>query len=219
MVAAKNLIKFLNFREQTVFSYVILSVMQTLESASPITYTNEKIGANVKENLEDEILVLLKSTTKGDKEAFTKFAEILGKRILTIAKKIINDKMYAEDVLNTVLFKVWQNSEKIIKLKNPVGYINTIAYNAAIDIKRKKTELPLFDNVPCPIKDNDAKMDMEEALSFLDKEAREIVLYHIHANYSFQKIGMLLGFTKKAVYLKYQKAIGILKNYLKNEKF
>lgn len=167
-----------------------------------------------KEELNKKLIHYLKLSNNNDKEAFTMFAELVCKRILSISLKIVNDKMYAEDVLNTVLLKVWQNTEKILKLKNPVGYINTIAYNASIDIKRKKAELPLFDNLAYPSKDHETKIDMEKALSHLDNQEREIVLYQIHARFSFQKIALLLGITKKAVYLRYLKAVKKLKDYL-----
>ncbi|MCL1901141.1 MAG: hypothetical protein FWG51_01950, partial [Firmicutes bacterium] len=98
-----------------------------------------------KEELNEKLIHYLKLSNTGDKEAFTKFAQNIGKRVFSISLKIVNDKMHAEDVLNNVLIKVWQNTEKILKLNNPIGYINTIAYNASIDIKRKKSELPLFD--------------------------------------------------------------------------
>lgn len=166
--------------------------------------------------LNEELLYYLKLSNNDDKEAFTKFAQNISKRIFHIALNIVNDKMYAEDVLNSVLFKTWNNMEKILKLKNPIGYINTIAYNESIDIKRKKPELPLFDNIPYQENhDNDAKIDIEEALNTLNNEEREIVLYHIHAGYSFQKIAFLLGITKKAVYLRYIKSAKKLKEYLK----
>jgi len=167
-----------------------------------------------KEELNVKLLHYLKLSNKGDKQAFTTFAEKISKRVLSISLKIVTDKMHAEDVLNTVLLKVWQNTDKILKLKNPIGYINTIAYNASIDIKRKKAELPLFENIAHPAIDRELKMDTQEALSRLDNQEREIVLYQVHAGYSFQKIAGLLGLTKKAVYLRYQKAIKKLKEYL-----
>ena len=170
-----------------------------------------------KEELNEKLLHYLKLSNNGDKQAFTLFAEKIGKRILSISLKIVTDKMHAEDVLNTVLLKVWQNTDKILKLKNPIGYINTIAYNASIDIMRKKAELPLFDNIAYPARDHELKMDTQKALSRLDNQEREIVLYQVHAGYSFQKIAFLLGLTKKAVYLRYQKAITKLKKYYSEE--
>jgi len=179
--------------------------------------TNDKVIRYISEgtNLEDETLALLKSALKGDKEAFKKFAESKGKRILTIAQMVLKGNMYADDVLNTVLVKVWQNLDKIIELKSPTGYINTIAYNAAIDIERKRRELPLFDNLPETCKDYETKMDIETALNALSEEERQIVLYHVHAGYSFKKIGELLELTKKAVYIRYLRAVNQLKERLK----
>ncbi|MCL1901495.1 MAG: hypothetical protein FWG51_03750, partial [Firmicutes bacterium] len=62
--------------------------------------------------------------------------------------------------------------------------------------------------------DQDIKIDIEEALMRLENQEREIVLYQVQAGYSFRKIAILLGLTKKAVYLRYLKAIKKLKDYL-----
>ena len=164
--------------------------------------------------MEGKIIALLKSAAEGNKDDFRAFAQLVGKRIMTIAQRVLRDKMYAEDVFNTVLTKVWQNLDKIVKLDNPTGYINTIAYNASIDIARKNKELPLFENLPDSNKDYDAKIDVTTALAALSEEERLIVIYNVHAGYSFKKIGELLGLTKKAVYLRYQKAIKTLKRRL-----
>lgn len=160
------------------------------------------------------LLQYLIQASKDDKDAFTKFAENISKRIFSIAYKITNDKMHSEDVLNIVLLKTWENIDKIIKLKNPIGYINTIAYNAALDIVRKAREFPLFDNMSAPEQNIVDKTDIETALKHLTSTEREIVLYHTHANLSFRKIAMLMNSTKKAVYLKYKKAVGKLKEFL-----
>jgi RNA polymerase sigma-70 factor (ECF subfamily) len=164
--------------------------------------------------VKEKLAPLLKAASKGDKGAFEELAREIGKRILTIAQRVLNDRFYAEDVLNTVLYKTWQNLDKIVKLDNFLGYINTIAYNTAISIGRKRREVPLYDNVPSPFKDYEERIDAEVALSALSEEERLIVMYHTHAGYSFREIGELLNLTKKAVYLRYQKAVAELKRRL-----
>lgn len=163
--------------------------------------------------MNETLIFYLKQAAGNDKQAFVRFAEAVGKRILSIAFRITNDKGHSEDVLNIVLLKVWQNIEKVINLKNPIGYINTIAYNTAIDIKRKQRELPLFDSIPNTQNDFDSNIDMETALSCLSDEEREIVLYHVHAGYSFRKIAGLTNSAKKSVYVKYIKAVKRLKEF------
>ena len=163
----------------------------------------------------DEILLhYLKQAAENDKDAFSEFAKSISKRVLSIAYGITGDRMYAEDVLNIVLLRVWENAEKIIKLKKPVGYINTIAYNAALDFKRQAQELPLSDTLTEADYDLAQKIDIDTALERLSADEREIVLYHVHARFSFRKIALATGCTKKAVYLKYKKAVEKLKEFL-----
>ena len=165
--------------------------------------------------MNDTLTEYLKQAAEGDQDAFTKFAKAVAGRILSIATRVSGDSHYAEDVLNIVLLKIWENLGKVAKLKKPIGYVNTIAYNAAIDFKRKAIrELPLCETIPAPAPDAELRMDVEAALGRLTGEEREIVLYHVHANLSFRKIADLLGISKKAVYLRYKKAAGKMRGVL-----
>ena len=162
-----------------------------------------------------DTILLLRLTADGDKYAFTRFAENISGRVLAIAFKITGDKMHSEDVLNTVLLKVWQNIEKLIKLEKVIEYINTIAYNAAFDVMRKKQALSLYDdNVPASENDHEARIDIKTALNILNEQSRQIVLYHIHAGYSFREIAELMNLTKKVVYTKYIAATKKMKEIL-----
>jgi len=159
----------------------------------------------------------LKQAAEGDKDAFSEFAKNVSKRILAVAYRVTGDSVYAEDVLSIVLVKVWEKLGKIAALKNPVGYVNTMAYNAAIDFKRRQRELPLWDALAdAEAVEPELKMDLETALFGLTPEEREIVLYHVHAKLSFRKIAILMNSTKKAVYLRYKKAIGKMREFLTN---
>jgi len=167
------------------------------------------------EQLNEMLLHYLKEAAKGDREAFTSFAENIAKRVLTIAFRVLKDKMHAEDVLNETLIKIWQNLDKIISLKKPIGYINTIAYNLALDFYRKKTPASLHDNLPAKVSDTDLKLDIDTAFSKLESLDREIVSLHLEMGYSLKQVAGLHNLTEKATYYKYSTALKKLQNFLK----
>ena len=171
------------------------------------------------EQLNEMLLHYLKNASKGDREAFTSFAENIAKRVLTIAFRVLKDKMYAEDVLNETLIKIWQNLDKIINLKKPIGYINAIAYNLALDFWRKKTPSPIHDNMPAKTADTDLKLDIDTAFAKLEPLDREIVSLHLEMGYSLKQVAGFCNLTEKATYYKYSTALKKLQNSLKPNDF
>lgn len=171
------------------------------------------------EQLNDLLLHYLKESAKGNKEAFTLFAENIGKRVLTIAFRILKDRMYAEDVLNEVLIRVWQKLDDIIKLKKPIGYINTIAYNLALDFWRRKKPIPLNDNMQAQSYDTDLKLDIDTAFAKLEPLESEIVTLHLEMGYSLKQVAELHKLTEKATYYKYSVALKKLQNSLRSNDF
>lgn len=65
-----------------------------------------------------------------------------GKMILNNANRVLHNVFQAEEILYDVLLIIWEKSSQLKKLKNLLGYILTIAFNRAIDIKRKIKEIP-----------------------------------------------------------------------------
>lgn len=171
------------------------------------------------EQLNELLLHYLKESAKGNKEAFTSFAENIGKRVLTIAFRILKDRMYAEDVLNEVLIKIWQKLDDIIKLKRPIGYINTIAYNLALDFWRRKTPVSLHENMPARSTDTDLKLDIDTAFARLESLESDIVTLHLEMGYSLKQVAKLHNLTEKSTYYKYSVALKKLQNSLKPNDF
>lgn len=65
---------------------------------------------------------------EGEKGALSGFVSTVSGRVRYIADGILHDSSLADDVLSIVIERVWQKAPLLARLKNPLGYINTIAY-------------------------------------------------------------------------------------------
>ena len=145
---------------------------------------------------------------EGEKGALLGFVSTVSGRVRYIADGILHDSSLADDVLSIVIERVWQKAPLLARLKNPLGYINTIAYNSAIDLLRRRKELPLRESAAsAAFADASAeKLDVLRALEKLDAEERTVLLCIASAGYSLSECARLTGMTKKMCFTRYRRA-------------
>ena len=140
---------------------------------------------------------------EGEKGALSGFVSTVSGRVRYIADGILHDSSLADDVLSIVIERVWQKAPLLARLKNPLGYINTIAYNSAIDLLRRRKELPLRESAADASAE---KLDVLRALEKLDAEERTVLLCIASAGYSLSECARLTGMTKKMCFTRYRRA-------------
>lgn len=160
-----------------------------------------------------EAKTLLKDIAHGDKNALETFLRKISGRVQSIAVRILKDSMLSDDVMAEIMLKVWNNADKLSRLDNPVGYINVMSFNYAVDIKRRQREMPLFDNVFFSFPDTDVKLDIQRILEIMPEDQRTVLLLKINGGYNFREIGNILHMTNKAVRIRYENAVKIFKKY------
>ncbi len=86
--------------------------------------------------VEERIVYLLADQ---DKKALTLIFENYGSLLLNVIMRVVKDRMMAEDVLQQVLIKIWNNSGSFNSDKGSIfTWLVSISRNAAIDKTRSK---------------------------------------------------------------------------------
>lgn len=150
----------------------------------------------------------LREIASGDRSRSEKGLEGIyvnyGKLILNNANRVLRDSFQAEEILNDVLFFVWNNASRLKKLSNPLGYILTISFNRAIDLKRKKREIP--SEFELSDEKTEREFIVDELLTQMEPLERMVLLLRDGYGYSFVQIAKAVGLTYKQVRNRYEKA-------------
>lgn len=158
----------------------------------------------------NNIRLLMAKIAAGDKEALKEYISLFGGGIKAAAFRVLNDKALCDDVLSEVIYKVWEKAEKLKNLKNINGYIYTIAYNSAVDIKRKQKEI-FFDDEKISFfsKSEDIggeKLFIEEIMQKMEEELRSVLILKAGCGYSFFEIAKIKDISYKKARSLYIKA-------------
>ncbi len=146
----------------------------------------------------------------GDKEALRYFLVTRGGAIKAAAFRVLKDSALCEDVLNEIMLKIWENAAKICRLKNPDGYVYTMAYNCAVDIKRKQKGL-IFEEekisfMPGSLSDGNEKLIIDGVLEKLDPLERSVLLLKASCGCGFAEIAKMKNISYRQARRIYMKA-------------
>jgi RNA polymerase sigma-70 factor, ECF subfamily len=84
--------------------------------------------------------------TKGDMVAFDAVYELYCRRLFGFVIRYIKHREDAEEIVQDVFVKIWENRNRIDTFSSFDAYIFTIAYNTTIDLLRKRVcESKYFD--------------------------------------------------------------------------
>lgn len=135
---------------------------------------------------------------------------------LTIST-IIKDKSTIEDLMQDVYLKAIQNLASYRVGTNFNAWICTIARNHAINYYNRKKRETLVDEIDeeylFTTTDNRDSL-LAKALSILEGEEREIILYHIVLNFKFKDIANMLNIPLSTAFFIYKKALNKIKKEL-----
>ncbi len=181
------------------------------------------------ERLDDE---LVRAYRGGDSGAFS---ALIGQHIGPIyafARRVTGQRADAEDVTQETFAKAW----RMLGSYRPGGtfraWLFRIARNAAVDLLRRKRDLPLsrFDDehghnrlaesVPDPdtlpaarIEKQENEALLERGLLWLPAADREVLLMHYMEELPFRRIGALLGASPDTVKSRHRRAVAKLRTY------
>jgi RNA polymerase sigma-70 factor, ECF subfamily len=86
-----------------------------------------------------ELAMLLGAVARGDRIAFKELYRRIAPKLFAILLRILRNKAAAEDVLQDVFLRIWQNADSFSAEAGPaMGWLISIARNRAIDVLRSK---------------------------------------------------------------------------------
>lgn len=109
---------------------------------------------------------LVERLREGDVEAFDQVYQRYAGKLYAFSLKYLKSKEEAEELVQSVFLKVWENQKKLKKETSFKSYLFTIAYNEICNIfRRRKYQQSFFANLG--IESTEASGETEEQIDFL----------------------------------------------------
>ena len=147
-----------------------------------------------------ELIALIGATARGDRDAFATLYQRTAPKLFAILLRILRGKAAAEDALQDVFLKIWQNARSFSpEAGPPMGWLISVARNRAIDILRARNpaepgELEATDLFArlADLSDGEAQMSdlsaLRHCLGTLEEPARNCILLAYYEGYSREEL-------------------------------
>ena len=186
---------------------LIFTFVPRLSPYQPVNPKPQKLKT-VFYNADTELVALLKG---GDKTAFKELFDKYGKRLYQFSLKFLREKEDAEDLLNEVFLKIWENRRNLKTDTSFQSYLFTIAYNNIRQrfLKRSREEkyIQIFatEHLTENLKNED-QIDylsfvkvVNDAIEMLPARRREIFLLYYKEELKSKQIAEKLNITEQFV--------------------
>jgi RNA polymerase sigma-70 factor (ECF subfamily) len=140
-----------------------------------------------------------------DRETFVKLLDEHGARVLAFLRRLCGDVHDAEDLYQEVAARVWNNLRARPWLRNPRGWIMTIAYRTFLNhqARRPPAHAPLLEDdapawrarEPDPVavaELAERRLGLDEAVAGLSDPLRAVVLLHYTGGLSLREVAQTL---------------------------
>lgn len=181
-----------------------------------------KISLN--ENTED--FDLLRSIRKGDEKAFTCIYQRYHKVIYVLAFRYLKAKPMAEDVVQYVFTKLWEQRTDLLVSVNLRNYLYTMARNHILNQIRDQNQAiiknyqiaqsqPKYeDNLLETIEQKELRTIFSRAVELLPEQKRKIWLLKMKKEHSNQDIADQMNLSVNTVKTHYAQTLKILRKHL-----
>ena len=150
----------------------------------------------------------LQQIAAGDQRAFRTLSDAMAQKIFAMAYRFLSgDRAMAEDIVQDVMIKIWQNAGRWEAGGSVQGWISRITYNACMDVhrgrKNKNEEIPETYAIPETttetLLNKEHRSILMAAVSALPERQQEaILLTYFHEN-SRRDVAASMKTTEKAV--------------------
>lgn len=183
---------------------------------------------NTSKKITDIEIQITSLLSKGDRQAVNLAYQNYGNALYGIIRRIVKSDAVAEEVLQDVMVKVWQNAKNYNRSKGRLfTWLSNIARNASIDALRsarhnreqKTTSIanPVYENVggteELKIKDS----GLEKIINSLDEKHRVLIDMAYFQGYSQREIEKELGIPLGTIKSRLRQAINELRTKLNND--
>lgn len=158
----------------------------------------------------------------GVKKSFDGVFEEMYIPLCHFSVSIVKDKSIAEDVVQSVFLKLWQERKKLRKLKNAKSYIYNCVRNASIDWLRKEkriSDVPIDviqkENIESRIIEQEVRVELNKLLSLLPKKCKKVFVLCVIEKLPYEGVARELGISLNTVKSQRARAIEILRKKYK----
>lgn len=182
-----------------------------------------------------EIERLLSRIGLRDAVAFKSLYEIAAKRLLAVAYRVLQNQSQAEDVVQEVFIKIWnQSAPRLLGQNLSLAWLCVITRNRAIDsLRRKKPETPLQwidaegtehshdaadeSNSPLPrLIANQEDIRLGKCMSQLENHAQQAMLFAFYDGLTHIQIAQRMGKPLGTVKAWTRRSLAKLKDCMEN---
>lgn len=172
--------------------------------------------------IHNNLSVLLKDISDGNKEALKDLYDNMSKDIYTFLLMFCKNREIAEDAVQETFISIYKNAKTF--RKNPKAWILTIAKNEAVSIIRKNSHTTGIETLEI----EDArqtenvildKIQADMLLSILSEEDKKIVILHAVYGLKHREIAKLINMPLGTVTWRYKQSIEKMKNKDSGEAF
>jgi RNA polymerase sigma-70 factor (ECF subfamily) len=174
-----------------------------------------------------EDLILLHRSRQGDRQAFDRLYCKHLDALLTVARSLLGNANDAEDVVQEVLALLLESLATFRLRSSLRGFLVVCVANRCRDLLRRRRRsgaesdcaaAPGGSSEPLELViRNEQVRCLQEALSKLPYEQREVVVLHIHAGLTFRAVARALQLSLGTVQSRYRYALDELKTALHSE--
>ena len=176
--------------------------------------------------MEDKQLV--KQCKRGSKDALKRIYEKYKNYLLILAVGLVNNSSIAEDVVHDVFTGFVRDISKFRLTGSLKGYLGTCVANRARNINKAKqhtnleaspAEYEILDsNEPVStIVCNEQLQELNNAMSQLPYDQREVIMLHFHGSLTFQAIAQQQDISVNTIKSRYKYGIDKLRTILNGE--
>ena len=186
---------------------------------------SKTLAPNNEYNLLKKDLLLEKNINEiayGNKEALASLYELTKSSVYGYALSILKNTSDAEDVLQEVYIKIYENASTYQSKGKPLAWITTITKNLAYMKLRKQKDIVDIDELQEILTKNERistedKMILKSAFKYLSDEERNILILHANSGLKHREIAKLLELPLSTVLSKYHRAIKKMKLMIDEE--
>lgn len=146
-----------------------------------------------------ELAALLEAVGRRDRAAFKALYDRVAPKLFAIALRILRDKGAAEDALQEIFLRIWQNAGSFSPdAGSALGWLIAIARNRAIDLLRSRRAMPLanettdlWENIAATDGGEAARLNLvtlQRCLGAIEEPARSCVLLAYYEGYSREEL-------------------------------
>jgi RNA polymerase sigma-70 factor (ECF subfamily) len=148
-----------------------------------------------------------------------------GPSILALLRRLCRNRDDAEDAFQETAVRVWRSLGNQPRLRNPRGWLLTIAYRTYLD-QVKRGRVPVCGQDPADVADRrllppaaaaerqEEAEQVREAVASLPEALREVVLLHYTARLSLHETAQAMGLSVGTVKSRLNAALGKLRGLL-----